>query len=424
MKVFLDSIGCRLNQSEIEKFGSQLSLAGYTVVETLAEADMVVVNTCAVTGKAASDSRAAIRRASQTGDKKIIVTGCWSTLEPVTASNMPGVQKVIPNRIKDNLAEELTGFATDNLDNHLSDGKILRKHQRTRAFIKVQDGCDNHCTFCITRIARGESRSRGLNEILNDIKLAFDAGTKEVVLTGVNLGSWGRDHELKHNFRDLIETILIHTQIPRLRLSSLEPWDLDRGFFDLWTDKRLCRHLHLPLQSGSARVLKLMARKITPEQFFELASMARKISPEIAITTDIMVGFPGEGENEFLESMDFVRSINFADGHVFNFSARPGTPAATMQYQVAPDVRKERSIQIRELVAIGAKDYREKSIGTTQSVLWEYSNEVNSSADIIEGLSDNYLHIKARSHEPRWNIIDSVKIESISGSSLNGQIIY
>jgi threonylcarbamoyladenosine tRNA methylthiotransferase MtaB len=188
---------------------------------------------------------------------------------------------------------------------------------RTRAFIKVQDGCDNRCTFCITTLARGAGRSLPVEAILADINAALAGGAQEIVLTGVHLGSWGQDFETPQKIRDLIETILAEAPVIRLRLSSLEPWDLEADFFSLWQDQRLARHLHLPLQSGSAATLRRMARKTTPEDFARLVAAAREHIPEVAITTDVIAGFPGESEAEFAESLEFVRQMNFAGGHVF-----------------------------------------------------------------------------------------------------------
>ncbi|MHB1480930.1 MAG: MiaB/RimO family radical SAM methylthiotransferase, partial [Bellilinea sp.] len=326
MKIFLDTIGCRLNQSEIERFASQFRAAGHAIVESAGEADLVVVNTCAVTSAAASDSRQKIRQAARQGAEDIVVTGCWSTLDSQSAAGLPNVRRVVPNLEKDRLVADTLGLQLMDFDlEPVAREPLPGVHLRTRAFIKTQDGCDNHCTFCITRIARGPGRSESVRSVVEDIRLAVAGGTREVVLSGVHLGSWGQDFSPQYHLADLIRAILTDTDVERLRLSSLEPWDLDEEFFRLWENPRLCRHLHLPLQSGSDRTLRRMARNTSPAAFRRLVTVARHAAPGMAVTTDIIVGFPGEDEGEFSESLAFVQEMNFAGGHVFTYSTRPGT---------------------------------------------------------------------------------------------------
>jgi threonylcarbamoyladenosine tRNA methylthiotransferase MtaB len=274
MKIYLDSIGCRLNQSEIENYARQFRAAGHTLVPTPGEADLAVINTCTVTNAADSDSRGKIRKAVQAGTEEIVVTGCWSTQNPEIASTFPGVSQVVPNVEKDHLVSQLLQIPEENFElEPLSRELIPGARLRTRAFIKVQDGCDNRCTFCITTIARGHGRSRPAADILSDVQAAVNSETpsassaKEIILTGVHLGSWGQDFSNPLHLSNLVKIILQETDVPRLRLSSLEPWDLDAEFFSLWEDPRLCRHLHLPLQSGSAGVLRRMARKTIPDSY-------------------------------------------------------------------------------------------------------------------------------------------------------------
>jgi len=274
MKIYLDTIGCRLNQSEIETMGQQFRAAGHEIVASADSADMAVVNTCAVTSNAASDSRGKIRQIARAGVDEIIATGCWTTLQPQKSLDLPGVTQVVANDRKDRLVLDVLDLPQEAFDiEPISRAPLPGLHRRTRAFIKVQDGCDNQCTFCITTVARGEGRSRTVAEVILDVQSALDGGTKEVVLTGVHLGSWGYDlsTSLKtgfdSNLTELIKAILRETDIPRLRLSSLEPWDLSPDFFSLWDDNRLMPHLHLPLQSGSASTLKRMRRHTSPESF-------------------------------------------------------------------------------------------------------------------------------------------------------------
>ncbi|MGA7192018.1 MAG: MiaB/RimO family radical SAM methylthiotransferase [Anaerolineales bacterium] len=414
MKIYLDTIGCRLNQSEIETMARQFRAAGHEVVASAQDADMAVVNTCAVTAEAASDSRGKIRHIARAGVDEIVATGCWVTLQPQQASALPNVARIVTNDRKDHLVADILNDREQAFDVE----PIFREplpglRHRTRAFIKVQDGCDNHCTFCVTTIARGEGRSRPIADVISDIQYALDGGTKEIVLTGVHLGSWGQDFNL--HLRDLVKSILCEMDVARLRLSSLEPWDLDADFFALWEDARLCQHLHLPLQSGCAATLKRMARKTTPASFRDLVRAARQIMPNVAITTDIIAGFPGETADEFAESLAFVKEMNFAGGHAFTYSPRPGTAAARMKGQVRPEVGKERNAIYRAAFEESAKEYRQKFIGKTLPVLWESTTQLDERGWQMEGHTGNYLRVKASAPAPRWNEIDNVElIENIS----------
>jgi threonylcarbamoyladenosine tRNA methylthiotransferase MtaB len=429
MKIFLDTLGCRLNQAEIESMARQFRAAGHEIVPSASGADMAVMNTCAVTGDAASDSRRKIRQIANAGVAEIIATGCWATLQPKQAAELPHVSRVVLNQRKDSLVAETFGLQTSNLQPATFDLEPLTRtplpglHHRTRAFIKVQDGCDNHCTFCITTVARGESRSRPLAEVLGDIQFALDGGTKEIVLTGVHLGSWGQDISTSlhagFHLRDLVNAILRETDVPRLRLSSLEPWDLDEEFFSLWEDARLQPHLHLPLQSGSESTLRRMARKVTPALFRALVTAARSAIPEVAITTDVIAGFPGESADEFAESLAFVREMEFAGGHIFTYSARPGTGAARLAGQTRPQVRKERNHILRAALDESEKSYRQKFIGKTMSVLWESTSEYGEYGWQMEGWTGNYLRVSALASSPRWNEVDEVEL---SGDGMKGVI--
>ncbi len=423
MKIFLDTIGCRLNQAEIESMARNFRAAGHEIVATAKEADLAVINTCSVTSAAASDSRAAIRRARRLGAGEVVATGCWATLEPVKAAELPGVHRVVANLQKDSLAADLLELPQEFFElEPLARSPLPGLHARTRAFIKVQDGCENACTFCITSVARGASRSRPVEHVLADVRAALEGGAKEIVLTGVQLGSWGRDQARSQGLAELLFSLLERTSMARLRLSSLEPWDVEAGFFSLWQDKRLCRHLHLPLQSGSEAVLRRMRRKITPDSFSTLIRSAREAIPGVAITTDIIVGFPGETEAEFSETVAFVKSMKFAGGHVFTYSARPGTPAARMKTQVRHEIRKERNAVLRAELEESARAYQAGFIGQTLPVLWEGSSRLTEAGWTLEGLTDNYLRVKSLAAEARWNRIDEVELIMMDGDGLKGII--
>jgi len=424
MKIYLDTIGCRLNQSEIETFAWQFRAAGHELVETPAEADLTVINTCDVTTAAAADSRKKIRGASRAGTGGIVATGCWATLNPDAAQFLSGVTQVVPNGSKEFLVPEILKISPESFDlEPLIRQPLPGSRSRTRAFIKVQDGCDNRCTFCITTVARGRGLSVPTDRILMDINAALAGGTQEIVLTGVHLGSWGQDYENKRHLRDLVETVLEVTNITRLRLSSLEPWDLDEGFFSLWRDERLARHLHLPLQSGSAATLKRMGRKTTPEGFARLVEAARSQIPDVAITTDIITGFPGETEAEFAESLDFVRKINFANGHVFTYSERPGTAAAKMTNQVLHPIRKSRNSAFRSVFEQSSVDYRARFVGERLSVLWEKAAPDDTDRWKVSGLTDNYLRVVAQSPQRMWNLITPVQLTGMGDGGMVGKIV-
>lgn len=422
MKIYLDTVGCRLNQAEIETMGRQFRAAGHEIVASADAADMAVVNTCAVTAEAASDSRAAVRRAARAGAEDVVVTGCWATLHAQLAAELPSVRHVVRNSRKDHLVRDVLNLPGEAFDAEpLARVPLPGLHQRTRAFIKVQDGCNNHCTFCITTVARGHSTSRRLADVIADVRSALAGGTKEIVLTGVHLGSWGQD--LGMHLRDLVHAILSDTDVPRLRLSSLEPWDLDRDFFRLWEDERLCKHLHLPLQSGSVSTLKRMARKTTPESFRVLMRAAREAMPDVAITTDIIAGFPGETEAEFRESLAFAEEMGFAGGHAFTYSPRPGTGAARMPGQVPPQIRKERNAAYRALFERSALSYRRRFVGQELAVLWESTTRLDDHGWLLAGLTGNYLRVVAPAPRLLWNEVSPVRMEALHGDGLIGRIV-
>jgi threonylcarbamoyladenosine tRNA methylthiotransferase MtaB len=422
-------VGCRLNQSELETFARQFRAAGYTLVETPEGADLVVINTCTVTAAADADSRAKARQAYRAGAKQIALTGCWATLHPREAQALPGVSRVIPNDQKERLVSQLT--ETYDLE-PLEREPLPGIRHRTRAFIKVQDGCDNHCTFCVTRLARGVSRSRPIEAVLADIHAALSDGkddpaggsaAKEIVLSGVHLGAWGQDFSPPLHLRHLIQAILQDSDVPRLRLSSLEPWDLDERFFRLWENPRLCRHLHLPLQSGCAATLRRMARKTTPEQYADLVATARALIADVAITTDIIVGFPGEDENEFAQSLAFIQQMAFAGGHVFAFSPRPGTAAARLANPVPPSIRKERSQRVRESLSTAAQAFRQRFLGRTAEVLWETTRGATPQGWMLSGLSDHYLRVRTITPLPLTNQISTVRLMSLIGDEIMGEVL-
>jgi threonylcarbamoyladenosine tRNA methylthiotransferase MtaB len=420
MRVYLETIGCRLNQSEIETLARQFQRAGHTIVEAAAEADLCVVNTCAVTREAARSSRNTIRRLGRDNDTaRIVATGCYAHLSPEVVGALPGVDQVINNLDKDQLvplalhqapADLAEVFDQEPLARELAPGSL----GRTRAFVKVQDGCNNRCTFCVTTIARGPGRSRAPTEVVGEIQALAEVGYQEAVLTGVHLGSYGHDRGERAGLDHLVRAVLADTDIPRLRLSSLEPWDLAPDFFGLWQNPRLCRHLHLPLQSGCDATLKRMARRTSQASFRALVESARAQIPDLAISTDVIVGFPGETDDEFAASYDFIRQMDFMKLHVFRYSARAGTVAARMPDQVPVTARKERSAQLLALSDAGARRFWARFIGREMPVLWEQVSGASEAGFHNAGLTDNYIRVEMIAPDALTNTISTVRLSDLT----------
>lgn len=420
--VYLDSIGCRLNQGEIERMARQFRKAGHELVSGPEEGDLIVLNTCTVTAKADSESRRRLRRYHKAQpNADLIATGCWASLHPDQAADFDGVAHVIGNDEKDNLVPLVLDVPERKFDREPIERRpVPGLRMRTRAFIKAQDGCDHHCTYCLTTLARGASRSLPPRQVVRQVQAAVEGGSQEAVISGVQLSGYGRDLDGETDLVTLVRAVLHHTDIPRLRLSSLEPWGLPEGFLSLWEDPRLCRQLHLPLQSGCSETLRRMGRPITPDEFSRLVSRARAAIPEVAITTDVILGFPGESEGEFRQSLEFIESVQFADAHVFPYSPRPGTAAEKLPGRVHSRVAKRRAKQVRAAVAESARSFRGRFVGHELAVLWERAQSVDEDGWAVSGLSDNYLRIEARADQDLWNQLTRVKVTENLPSGLRG----
>jgi len=395
-RFFLTTLGCRLNEAEVETWSRQIESQGDRVVRAPEEAQVMVVNTCAVTSEASRKSRkllGGIHRKNP--EAKLVVTGCYSELERERATAQDGVDLVVGNDDK----ERLVFLVREHLDvcsmpaaAALPEGHHAFREARTRAFIKVQDGCRNRCTFCIVTIARGNERSRAVDDVVQEVELLVNRGYREVVLTGVHLGGYGSD--IGTDLKTLTRAILARTKVPRLRLSSLEPWDLPDDFWTLWDDPRLMPHLHLPLQSGSDTVLKRMARRCSTAAYRELVATLREHVTDLVLTTDLIVGFPGETEDEWQESLRFVREIGFAHMHIFAYSRREGTTAARMAGHLRGDVKRERSREMHAIAAEMKADHLARFAGTERSVLWEGEGELTEAGMRRHfGYTDNYLRV-------------------------------
>ncbi|MFN2135165.1 MAG: tRNA (N(6)-L-threonylcarbamoyladenosine(37)-C(2))-methylthiotransferase MtaB [Candidatus Promineifilaceae bacterium] len=428
MKVYLSSIGCRLNQSEIETLGRQLLARGHEIISDPDQADQVVINTCAVTSSAARDARTQTRRIHRGNPRaQIHLTGCYATVARDELAALPGEPRVISNAQKPQLLQIMDPQAIGNSASLFDREPVLREFLHghlgnTRAFIKVQDGCDNRCTFCITTIARGRGTSRPAGDIIAEIQSLSAAGYQEALLTGVHLGSYGRDLDNGTTLGDLLRAILTYTDIPRLRISSLEPWDIEPDFFRIWQNPRLQPHLHLPLQSGSDAILKRMARRTSRAAFRSLTEAARQVIPDLNLSTDIILGFPGESEMDFEQSMDFVRESGFSRLHAFTYSQRPGTAAAKMSDQVPPAVRKERTRLMIELGSELSLAFHRRFEGAARPVLWEQATGADQNGLKWAGYTDNYIRVTANGPVELFNTITPTKLSTARADGMSGTI--
>lgn len=430
MRIYLTALGCRLNQAEIETLARQAQALGCGVTETPMDANWAIINTCTVTHVAARKSRQAIRRLRRENPRlRVAVIGCYGEISPEEARAIPGVDLVLPNADKERLLEHLLDGArlsepAPNLPTERPPGG------RTRAFVKVQDGCDNRCAYCIVSVARGPSRSRLPEEILADISQRLREGAQEVVLSGVNIGAYGRDRlgsgplppSEGWSLARLVQCILERTEVPRLRLSSIEPWDLADELLSLWPNPRLCRQLHLPLQSGSDTVLRRMARPTSVAAYRDLVAAARRRAPEMSLSTDLIVGLPGETEEAFQETVLVVEELGLARLHVFRYSPRSGTAAASMADAAPPEVARQRS---ERLIALGdelALAYHQRLVGQTVQVLFETPDALGDVAG-WSGLTDHYVRVWVPSQADLHNRLALVRCLTADAERVRGALV-
>ena len=401
VKAAFMTLGCKVNQFETETMEGLFRARGYDVVPFEERADVYVINTCSVTHLSDRKSRQLIRRAVRTNPAACVaVTGCYAQVAPEEIRALDGVRVVIGTkeraRIVDYVEASLradTGVAgtiTDIMQARVfEDIPLHALPHRTRAFLKIEDGCQNFCTFCIIPYARGPVKSRELSAVAREMRLLVDAGFHEVVLTGIHLGAYGIDLAERPTLADACRTALAEEGLRRLRLGSLESVELSADLLELMrTEPRFAAHLHLPLQAGSDAVLRAMNRHYTTEQFAQLVAEVRAAVPGVAISTDIIVGFPGETEEDFAVGMDFVRRMGFARMHVFPYSARRGTPAARRTDQVPPMVRKERAARMQALAEELAEGYHRSMLGSVAEVLFETQED-----GVTDGLTETYVRV-------------------------------
>lgn len=412
MQIHLKTLGCRLNEAELESWAEGFQSKGHSITNQVEEADLLVVNTCAVTQEAVKKSRQIIRRTQRNNpEAKLVVSGCYASLDENTKTDIPGIDLVVSNQKKDRLVDIVLNelnFDTMPVISTEPDETSIFKRGRNRAFIKIQDGCRYRCTFCIVTVARGKERSKTKAEIIEEINHYHKQGIQEIVLTGVHVGGYGSD--INSNLYELIKTILAETDIPRIRLASVEPWDLPENFFSLFSNKRLMPHLHLPLQSGSDSVLRRMARRCKTEDFRTLIEQARNEIPNFNLTTDIIVGFPGETEEEWLQSIRFIEESRFSHIHIFTYSKRAGTKAAALANQLKPALKKERSQQLHRLAKSMRQTLLTELIGSRHSVLWETCNQDGS----WSGYTENFIRTELKNSTPELgNKISQINIINV-----------
>jgi len=412
-KVALESLGCKLNQAEAELLARQFADAGYKVVSPADKADIYILNTCTVTHIADRKSRHLLRLArSRNPDTLVVATGCYAERAGKKLAQATGVDLVLGNDEKSHLLQTLEESGRINRPAPARE-ETINAH-RTRSFIKVQDGCNNFCSYCIVPLVRGREKSLPLEWVVAEVKQRCSEGYKEVVLTGTEIGSYRYDGA---NLAKLIEHILVETDVARLRLSSLQPQEISPELVKLWNDHRLCRHFHLSLQSGSDGVLKRMRRRYSVADYERVVSLIRALIPEAAITTDIIVGFPGETAADFEQSFNFCHKLGFARIHVFPYSPRPGTEAAQMPHQVEAQVKKEQTQRMLALAQESARNFRQKFLGKTMMVLWE-----KKSGGVWSGLTDNYIRVYTRSNEDLTNQMLPVKLVEVRGDGAWGEV--
>lgn len=409
MKVALLTLGCRVNQSESSVLEGTLKDSGISIVELKDNPDYCIINTCTVTSKSDHNSRQLIRRAVSTG-AKVIVTGCYAQLKPDEVKSISGISEIIDTDHK----YEIINRITDE-NRELSFGY----YSRSRPYLKVQDGCNFKCSYCSVPLARGRSRSVDSEEIIRRAQIIESSGYNEIVLTGIHLGSYGFDLDDKTNLYNLIRGVLKETRIIRIRLSSLEINEVNDELIELFQETRICKHLHLPLQSGSNHILKLMRRNYSAEKYKKkIDNITRKID-NISIGADVIVGFPGEEEKEFSDTLELIESIPLSYLHVFPFSTRPGTEAYMMKEKPPRRVVKERVDRIIEINKNKKNTYMKQQIDKLFDIIVEEKNSNN----IITGTSSNYLKIQAPSDMHERGSIVFVRPMRIINGKLWGIII-
>ena len=429
MKVSFYTLGCKVNQYETEAMGKLFESAGYEISDEIENADVVVVNTCTVTSLSSQKSRQIIRRMARTNKNSVlVVVGCYAQSEPEEISKIDGVDIIIGTADRMKIVE-LVEQAFKNRDEkilkvgaveNISEFEELpHAPHRTRAFLKIEDGCENFCSYCIIPYVRGKVRSRSLESIAAECEKLSADGYKEFVLTGIHIGMYGKDFKNKISLIDAVKTVLNVANPFRLRLGSLESAEMTDELIDLIkNDSRICKHVHLPLQSGSDEILKLMHRPYTTKNFSDLTAKLIKNIPEISIGTDLIVGFPNESEKNFAETTEFVKSQPFSKIHVFPYSLRAGTVAASMKNQINTQTKKFRVSKMLEISNAKEKIFRENLIGREVEIIAETETD-----GIFDGLTSNYVRVYVQSNKKiHSGDIVKVQVEKLFNNGVFGVI--
>lgn len=419
MQVFFTNLGCKLNQAEVDQMARRFVAGGHQLAATLEQADLHVVNSCTVTHVAARDSRKVARRAHRQGAGiRTVLTGCYATESPAEAAALAGVDLVVDNAAKEELFDRVRDAFPDLAATAESEVPVPYApldFGLARALVKVEDGCNMRCAFCIIPSTRGRQRSRPVETIVDEVRALGRGGYPEVVVTGVQISEY--DHEGRRLY-DLVRALLDGTDVPRLRLTSIAPWKFDDRLLSLWRDPRLCRHMHLSLQSGSTSTLKRMRRPYTAARYAALIERIRAAIPGVAITTDVIVGFPGETADEFAESLAFVERMDFARPHVFTYSPREGTEAATLPDAVPHAEKKARTAAMLAVAKASEARFVAAQRGARFGVVWESSKD-----GVWRGLSDHYVRVSCDDPRDLTGRRSEVEVESVEGTRARVRIV-
>ena len=430
MRIAFATVGCRLNQFETDALRGRAQVAGHAVVPFEAAADAYVINTCTITAEADADSRQLARRAVRRNPSALVaVTGCYAQAAPERVAAIPGVDLILGNAEKPELFSWLRAVRKGVARIQVGDVRRQRRiddygpgidADRTRAFLKLQDGCNYRCSFCVVPAVRGGNRSQPPDQVLRELLRLHAAGFPEVVLTGIHLGTYGRDLTPPGSLAALCRQIAALPEAPRIRLSSLDPHEVTPDLIHLLAGSpRFCRHLHLPLQSGDEQVLRRMRRGHTAARFRALVEQLAAEVPGIAVTGDVIVGFPGEDDRAFQATHDLLAALPVAGLHVFSYSPRPGTEAAAHDGQVPRTVKAERSRRLRALAVAKGRAFRERFLG---AVLEVAVLDREGAGGLLEGLSDNGLRVWFAGDALLRGALARVRIDEVTGRGLLGTL--
>ncbi len=429
MKATFYTLGCKLNYAETASLERQFKDRGFDIVPFSEQADICVVNTCSVTERADREARQIVRRALRTSPNAFIaVVGCYAQLAPEEIASIDGVDMVLGASQKFKLFDFAKDFSkkqfpqifVSNIDevNDFGPAYSGGVDDRTRAFLKVQDGCDFNCAFCTIPLARGSSRSQSIEATYEQAKNLVAMGYKEIILTGVNVGEYGKNDGF--SLLALLQKLEQITNLHRLRISSIEPNLLTSELLDFWIhSEKICNHFHIPLQNGTDEILRKMRRRYTAEYYLDLISSIREKSPDAGIGVDVIVGFPGETEELFEQSFNFLHSLPISYLHVFTYSERPNTPSIHFPGRVEPRIRFSHSERLRNLGFMKKSAFYQSFAGQIRPVLIENSIENN----MLQGFTDNYIRVQIPYHPSLENSIALIKIGEFSGETCSGEVI-